>query len=93
MAANDLVLKSAIQQAQTEAQAAFGNAGVYLEKYIERPRHVEVQIIADHHGNVLHVWERECSTQRRHQKLMKRARHQICPRDPPGDVRGGRPAD
>jgi acetyl-CoA carboxylase biotin carboxylase subunit len=71
VAANELVLKTAIQQAQTEAQAAFGNAGVYLEKYVERPRHVEVQIIADHHGNAVHLWERECSTQRRHQKLIE----------------------
>jgi acetyl-CoA carboxylase biotin carboxylase subunit len=71
VAANELVLKTAIQQAQTEAQAAFGNAGVYLEKYVERPRHVEVQIVADHHGNAVHLWERECSTQRRHQKLIE----------------------
>ncbi|HUG71326.1 MAG TPA: acetyl-CoA carboxylase biotin carboxylase subunit [Pirellulaceae bacterium] len=71
VASNELVLKTAIQQAQTEAQAAFGNAGVYLEKYVERPRHVEVQIVADHHGNVVHLWERECSTQRRHQKLIE----------------------
>ena len=55
VAANDLALKSALQQAQTEAQAAFGNSGVYLEKYVERPRHVEVQVLADHHGNVVHL--------------------------------------
>jgi acetyl-CoA carboxylase, biotin carboxylase subunit len=71
VAGNDLALKTAIQQAKTEAQAAFGNAGVYLEKFIERPRHVEVQVIADHHGNVCHLFERECSTQRRHQKLIE----------------------
>ena len=71
VAGNDLALKTAIQQARTEAQAAFGNAGVYLEKFIERPRHVEVQVIADHHGNACHLFERECSTQRRHQKLIE----------------------
>ncbi len=71
VAANELTLKTAIQQAKNEAQAAFGNAGVYLEKYIEKPRHVEVQMIADHHGNVCHLYERECSTQRRHQKLIE----------------------
>ncbi len=71
VAANDLVLKNALNQAQTEAAAAFGNAGVYIEKYVEHPRHVEVQVIADHHGNAVHLFERECSTQRRHQKLIE----------------------
>ena len=71
VATDDASMKSAFSQAQTEAAAAFGNAGVYLEKYIEQPRHVEVQIVADLHGSALHLWERECSTQRRHQKLIE----------------------
>ncbi|HXT59286.1 MAG TPA: acetyl-CoA carboxylase biotin carboxylase subunit [Pirellulales bacterium] len=71
VALNDLALKSAIQQAQTEAAAAFGDSSIYLEKYVERPRHVEVQVLADHHGNAVHLWERDCTMQRRHQKVIE----------------------
>ena len=64
-------LSTALNQAKTEAEAAFGNGDVYIEKFVGQPRHVEVQILADQQGNVVHLWERDCSTQRRHQKLIE----------------------
>jgi acetyl-CoA carboxylase biotin carboxylase subunit len=71
VALTDQALKRAVEQAQAEADAAFGSADIYLEKYVEHPRHVEVQILADGQGNVVHLWERDCTMQRRHQKLIE----------------------
>src|SRR5215475_9122124 len=64
-------LVSLYQQAQSEASKAFGNGDLYMEKYVEHPRHIEFQILADEHGNVVSLGERECSIQRRHQKLLE----------------------
>ena len=87
VAHNDISLRSALDTARAEAQAAFGDGSVYLEKFIPQPRHVEVQVIADEAGNALHFFERDCTIQRRHQKMIeespcpildKRTREELC---------------
>lgn len=84
---NDISFRSAFGAACAEAEAAFGDRRVYLEKFIVQPRHVEVQVMADSHGNALHFYERDCSIQRRHQKMIEespcpvlneRAREELC---------------
>ena len=70
-AMNEISLRTEFKAAGAEAEKAFSNAGVYIEKLIEKPRHVEVQILGDHHGNVVHLWERDCTMQRKNQKLIE----------------------
>jgi len=68
---NEATLRSQLRAARNEAENAFKDGSVYLEKYVEQPRHVEVQILGDRHGNIVHFFERDCTLQRRHQKLME----------------------
>lgn len=71
VARNDISLQTGLAQAKQEAEAAFKDGSVFIEKYVEQPRHVEVQLLGDQKGDVVHLWERDCSLQRRHQKLVE----------------------
>ncbi len=76
-------LESAYRNARSEAQNAFNDSAVYLEKFIEQPRHVEIQIFGDRHGNLIYLGERECSLQRRHQKVLEECPSPVVERRPP----------
>jgi acetyl-CoA carboxylase biotin carboxylase subunit len=87
VAHNEITLRTALSQARQEAEAGFGDPTVYVEKFIERARHIEVQILGDQHGNLLHLFERDCTMQRRHQKIIEESpspalsealREQVC---------------
>src|SRR5438477_4092926 len=73
VARDEAELRTGLEAARSTAERAFGNATVFLERYVEEPRHIEIQVLADTHGNTLHLGERECSIQRRHQKILEKS--------------------
>ncbi len=76
-------LKESFERATSEAKSAFGNGTVFVERFLDKPKHIEVQLLGDNHGNIVHLYERDCSVQRRHQKVVE-----IAPaKDLPADVR------
>ena len=66
-------LKDSFERATSEAKSAFGNGTVFVERFLDKPKHIEVQLLGDNHGNVVHLYERDCSVQRRHQKVVELA--------------------
>lgn len=67
----DAELKEAFERATSEAKSAFGNGTVFVERFLDKPKHIEVQLLGDNHGNIIHLYERDCSVQRRHQKVVE----------------------
>jgi acetyl-CoA carboxylase biotin carboxylase subunit len=92
VARDQTTLIASVERARAMAQRSFSSTGVYLEKYIENPRHVELQMLADRHGNVRHLFERDCSIQRRHQKVIEESPAPNVPRDAIGSI-GARAAE
>jgi pyruvate carboxylase len=64
-------IESALERAQSEALQSFGDSSVFVERFVERPKHIEVQLLGDQYGNIIHLFERDCSVQRRHQKVVE----------------------
>jgi len=81
LAHNDISLVNSLHAARSEAEIAFGDSTVYIEKWVEKPRHIEVQILADNYGNVVHLFERDCSVQRRNQKIVEESPSPSLPKD------------